>query len=176
MHYLHFSLPKRWNWRRVLHFSLPKICNLVSPVLFFLNGAEFTLSVAKNVELFETVRILRKIRTLRDRFTSVKWRNKGSKHRNKRSNFGWTVLLLIEKWIKLIPKTIGNRKKRLCLRLRSKPPEKIFRSKSTNQEGVRSAHRTDLCFSIWRFSQVVFIPRAQPHAQSLFSISNSFWY
>ena len=26
----------------------------------------------------------------------------------------------------------------------------------------------DLCFSICRFSQVVFIPRAQPHAQSLF--------
>ena len=37
-----------------------------------------------------------------------------------------------------------------------------------NQDGVRFAHRTDLCFSIWRFSQVVFIPRAQPHAQSLF--------
>ena len=48
------------------------------------------------------------------------------------------------------------------------PPEKICRSKSTNQEGVRSAHRTDLCFSINRFSQVVFIPQAQPHAQSLF--------
>ena len=30
------------------------------------------------------------------------------------------------------------------------------------------AHRTDLCFSICRFSQVVFIPQAQPHAQSLF--------
>ena len=41
---------------------------------------------------------------------------------------------------------------------------------------VGSAHRTDLCFSIWRFSEVVFIPRAQPHALSLFSISNSFWY
>ena len=40
--------------------------------------------------------------------------------------------------------------------------------KAQNQEGVRSAHRTDLRFSICRFSQVVFIPRAQPHAQSLF--------
>ena len=38
----------------------------------------------------------------------------------------------------------------------------------TNQEGVRSAHRTDLCFSICRFSQVVLIPRTQRHAQSLF--------
>ena len=40
--------------------------------------------------------------------------------------------------------------------------------KAQNQEGVRSAHRTDLCFSICRFSQVVFIPQAQPRAQSLF--------
>ena len=39
-----------------------KICTSVSPLL---NGAEFTLSVAKNVALFETVRILR----------IVKWRD-----------------------------------------------------------------------------------------------------
>ena len=45
---------------------------------------------------------------------------------------------------------------------------KICRSQSTNQQGIHSAHRTDLCFAIFRFSQVVFILRAQPHAQSLF--------
>ena len=39
-----------------------KICTSVSPLL---NGAEFTLSVAKNVALFETIRILR----------TVKWRD-----------------------------------------------------------------------------------------------------
>ena len=39
-----------------------KICTSVSPLL---NGAEFTLSVAKNVALFETVRNLR----------TVKWRD-----------------------------------------------------------------------------------------------------
>ena len=44
-----------------------------------LNGAEFTLSVAKNVALFETVPFLR--------FASVKWHDRGWKHRNKRSNF-----------------------------------------------------------------------------------------
>ena len=70
-----------------MHFFLPKICTLVSPLL---NGAEFTLSVAKNVELFETVRILRKIR-------AVKWRDRGSKQQNKRSNFCCMVLLLNEK-------------------------------------------------------------------------------
>ena len=85
----------------------------------------------------------------------------------------WRVL----RCIILIPKTIGNRKKRLCVRLRSGNTTwenlQIEKHKS-----VRWAERTppDLCFSIWRFSQVVFITRAQPHAQSLFSISNSFWY
>ena len=48
------------------------------------------------------------------------------------------------------------------------PPEKICRSKSTNQFGEWKERLPDLCFSICRFSQVVFIPRAQPHAQSLF--------
>ena len=70
----------------------------------------------------------------------------------------------------LIPKTIGNRKRDCawgCARGINTTWE-ICRSKSTNQEGMRSAHRTDLWFSICRFSQVVFIPRAQPHAQSLF--------
>ena len=36
-------------------------------------------------------------------------------------------------------------------------PEKIYRSQSTNQEGVCSVQRTDLCFAICRFSQVKFI-------------------
>ena len=43
-------------------FLAEKICTSVSPLLI---GAEFTLSVAKNVALFETVRILR----------TVKWRD-----------------------------------------------------------------------------------------------------
>ena len=43
-------------------FLAQKNCTSVSPLLI---GAEFTLSVAKNVALFETVRILR----------AVKWRD-----------------------------------------------------------------------------------------------------
>ena len=66
--------------------ALPKNCTLVSPLL---KGAEFTLSVAKNVALFETVRVLR--------FASVKWGDMESKHRNKRSTSACTVLLLTEK-------------------------------------------------------------------------------
>ena len=61
-----------------------------------------------------------------------------------------------KKWIKLIPKTIGNRK-RDCAWGGSRwstLPEKIYRSQSTNLEGVRSVYRTDLCFAICRFCQV----------------------
>ena len=43
-------------------FLAKKICTSVSPLL---NGAEFTLSVAENVAVFETVRIPR----------TVKWRD-----------------------------------------------------------------------------------------------------
>ena len=66
---LHFSIGEEF-----YTFPCQKIYTLVSPLL---NGAEFTLSVAKYVSLFETVRILRKIRT-------VKWRDRGSKQQNKR--------------------------------------------------------------------------------------------
>ena len=56
-------------------FPCQKICSSVSPLL---NGAEFTLSVAKNVALFETVRILALSNGVIDR---------GSKQQSKRSNF-----------------------------------------------------------------------------------------
>ena len=54
-------------------------CQKFAPLPPLLDGAEFTLTVAKNVSLFETVPDLR--------FASIKWRQRGSKHRNKRSNF-----------------------------------------------------------------------------------------
>ena len=58
-------------------FPCQKICTSVSPLL---NGAEFTLSVVKNVALFETVRILR----------TVKWRDWHSSKANDRIS-GCTV-------------------------------------------------------------------------------------
>ena len=73
----------------------------------------------QNVALFETVRILRKIRTLRDRFTSVKWRDRGSKHRKNRSNFRLHRPSSHRKMNQINTKTIGNRKEKLCVRLRS---------------------------------------------------------
>ena len=56
------------------------------------------------------------------------------------------------------------------MRLRSEDKHHLRKpaSKSTNQSGERNERPPDLCFSICRFSEVVFILRAQPHAQSLF--------
>ena len=54
--------------------------------------------------------------------------------------------------------------------------ENICRSQCTNQEGVRFAHRTDLCFAICRFSQVVFFFSQAASCTISFSISNSFWF
>ena len=69
-----------------------KFCTSVSPLL---NGAEFTLSVAKNVALFETVRILR----------TVKWRDwQGIESAKQTMDFPAAPFFLVEiskKWIKL---------------------------------------------------------------------------
>ena len=67
----------------------------------------------------------------------------------------------------LIPKTIGNRKRDFAWGC-TRGINTTCKSKSTNQSGERNERLPDLCFSICRFSQVVFIPQAQPHAQSLF--------
>ena len=47
-------------------------------------------------------------------------------------------------------------------------PKKSADRKAHIRKVLVSLSRTDLCFSICRFSRVVFIPRAQPHAESLF--------
>ena len=146
----------------LLHFSLPKICTLASPLL---NGAEFTHSVAKNVALFETVRVLR--------FASVKWRDRGSKHRNKRSNFRLHRPSSHRKMNQINNKNYWKWKKRLCVRLRSEDKHHLRKSadrKAQISHGPVSGTNAFLilCFSICRFSEVVFILRAQPYAQSLF--------
>ena len=129
-----------------------------------LNGAEFTLSVAKYVALFETVRILR-------RLCQMAWQ--GIEAPKQTIEFPAAPFFFSsKKWIKLIPKTIGNRKRDCawgCSRGINTTWENLQIEK--HKSGRRcSAHHTDLCFSICRsrFSQVVFISRAQPHAQSLF--------
>ena len=149
-------------WRRVLHFSLPKICTFNS----------FSRLEWRWVHTFRC----HKLCTLR---------NSSHSSQNSHCQMAWQGIeaakqtiefpaapsfFSSKKWIKLIRKTIGNRKRDCkwgCARGINTTWENL-QFESTNQEGVRSAHRTDLYFSISRFSQVVFIPRAQPHAQSFF--------
>ena len=109
-------MPKRWNWRRNLHFSLPKMCSLVSPLW---NGAEFTLSVAKALHsskqfaFFVKFALFAIVLPLSNGVTGDRSTEK------KTIEFLAAPSFSSKKWIKLIPKTIGNRKKRLCARLRS---------------------------------------------------------
>ena len=165
-----FPCPKfaPYYWRRILHFSLPKNCTLVTP---FLNGAEFTLSVAKNVALFEPVPVLR--------FASVKWRVRRSKHRNKRSNFRPNCPSSHRKnESNLIPKTIGNRKRacaRGCARRINTTWENLQIKKHKSVRWVDRTPSWFLLFDLQIFSGGVYPPSATSSTIS-FSISNSFWY
>ena len=160
------TLPKIRTWRWVYTFPCRKFALFDSPFTLptspFLNGHhcgaeirnEFSLSVAKKISpsLFRLSQVAR-------------------------------LFFPSKKWIKLIPKTIGNRKRDCattttttttttcawgCAPGINTTRENLQIAKHKSGRRVRFAHRTDLCFAICRFSRVVFIPRAQPHAQSLF--------
>ena len=149
-------------WRRVLRFSLPKFCTSVSHLL---KCAEFTLSIAKNVALFETVRILR----------TVKWRDwqgiEAGKHTIEFPAAPFFFLVeKIEKWIKLIPKTIGNRKRDCAWGCAWGINTTWENLQIEKHKSGRRSFRSPNWFVLFdlQISQVVFIPQAQPHAQSLF--------
>ena len=101
-------------------------------------------------------------------------RDRGSKQQSKRSNFrlhrSSSRRKNRKKWIKLIPKTNGNRKRDCvwgCARGINTTWENLqFVKHKSGRRSFRSPNWFVL--SICRFSQVVFIPPAQPHAQSLF--------
>ena len=146
-----------------------KICTSVSPLL---NGAEFTLSVAKNVALFETVRILR----------TVKWRDwQGIEAAKQTMEFPAAPFFLVEiskKWIKLIPKAIGNRKRDCawgCAWGINTTWENLQIEK--HKSGRRSFRSPNwfVLFDLQIFSGGVYSPSATSRTIS-FSISNSFWY
>ena len=146
-----------------------QICTSVSPLL---NGAEFTLSVAKNVALFETVRILR----------TVKWCDwEGIEAAKQTMEFPAAPFFLAEiskKWIKLIPKTIGNRKRDCawgCAWGINTTWENLQIEK--HKSGRRSFRSPNwfVLFDLQIFSGGVYSPSATSRTIS-FSISNSFWY
>ena len=150
------------NWRWVYTFPWQKLALFVSP--FTLPVSPFMITERSplwrwNSQWVHTFRCQKIFRPLCSH--SFKWRDQWSKTQDQRSNPAQSYIILpSKKWIKLIPKTIGNRKGDCAWGGSGWEtlPEKIYRSQSTNQEGVRSVQRTDLCFVICRLSQVKFIP------------------
>ena len=141
---------------KILHLSF-------SP--FEMRWVTFTLSIAENVALFETVRILR----------TVKWRDwqgiEAAKHTIEFPAAPFFFLVeKSKKWIKLIPKTIGNRKRDCAWGCAWGINTTWENLQIEKHKSGRRSFRSPNWFVLFdlQISQVVFIPQAQPHAQSLF--------
>ena len=144
-------------------------CQKVAPLSPLLNGAEFTFSVAKNVRLFEAVRIVRRKVLLLSNGVTGDWITE--------TNDG-NVLLLIEKMNQINTKTIGNRKRDCawgCTRGIDTTWENLQIEK--HKSGRRSLRSPDwfVLFDLQIFSGGVYPPSATSRTIS-FSTSNSFWY
>ena len=146
-------------------------CQKVAPLSPLLNGAEFTFSVVKKVALFEAVRIVRRIVC----FCQMAWQGIESPKQTMETSF-----FSSKKWIKLIPKTIGNRKRDCawgCARGIDTTWENLQIEK--HKSGRRSLRSPDwfVLFDLQIFSGGVYPPSAIATSRSIsFSISNSFWY
>ena len=172
-------MPKRWNWRWILHLSLPKTCTLVL-------AKSFALFLAKNWHLsFSPLEgrcvhtfCCQKRCTLRNSsrssfcFCQMAWQ--GIEAPKQTIEFpAAPSFFSSKKWIKLIPKTIGNRKRDCawgCARRINTTSEK--------HKSVRWAERTPswfVHFDLQIFWGGVYPPSATSRTIS-FSISNSFWY
>ena len=76
-----------------------------------------------------------------------------------------------KKWIKLIPKTIGNRKKRLCVRLRSGDKQHLKKSSDRKAQIRRRSFRSPdwfVLFDLKIFSGGVYPPSATSRTISFF--------
>ena len=122
--------------------SLPKICTSFSDSPLEWRWVHTSVA-GKFVALFETVRILR-------RFCQMAWQ--GNEAPKQTIEFpAAPSFFSSKKWIKLIPKTIRNRK-RDCAWGCARGIKHHLRKSADRKAQIR----TDLCFSICKFSQVVF--------------------
>ena len=162
-----------------MHFSLPKMCTSVLAKSFALFLAKnfapqfltFWNSLSSHFPLPKTLHFSKQ-------FVFFALSNgvidRGSKQQSTRSNFRLHRSSFSskksKKWIKLIPKTIGNRKRDCawgCAWVINTTWENLQIEK--HKSGRRS-FRSPNWFVLFdlQISQVVFIPQAQPHAQSRF--------
>ena len=144
-------------------------CQKFAPLSPLLNGAAFTFSVAKNVALFEAVHIVRRKVLL----LQMAWQGIESPKQTMELSF-----FSSKKWIKLIPKTIENRKRDCawgCAQGIDTTWENLQIEK--HKSGRRSLRSPDwfVLFDLQIFSGGVYPPSATSRTIS-FSISNSFCY
>ena len=153
-------------------FPCQKICASVFPLL---NGADFTLSVAKNVALLFSKQFA---------FFALSHGviDRRSKQQSKQSNF-WLHRSSLsskksKKWIKLIPKTIGNRKRDCAWGYAwgiNTTWENLQIEKHKSGRRTFRSPNWFVLFDLQIFSGGVYSPSATSRTIS-FSISNSFWY
>ena len=173
---MHFSLPKMCTfkyWRRVLRFSLPKNLHL-----------SFSPLEWRWVHTFRCQKRCTFRNGSHSSHCQMAWLtgDRSSKANDRIS--GCTVLLFefspkkSKKWIKLIPKTIGNRK-RDCAWGRAWGINTTWENLQIekHKSGRRSFRSPNwfVLFDLQVFSGGVYSPSATSRTIS-FSISNSFWY
>ena len=170
-----------------MHFSLPKMCTLVLATSFALFLAKkFTPQFLPSWLALNSHFPLPKTLHFSKRFAFFALSNgvidRGSKQQSKRSNFRLHRSSFSpkksKKWIKLIPKTIGNRKRDCawgCAWGINTTWENLQIEK--HKSGRRSFRSPNwfVLFDLQVFSDGVYSPSATSRTIS-FSISNSFWY
>ena len=170
-----------------MHFSLPKMCTLVLATSFALFLAKkFAPQFLPSWLALNSHFPLPKTLHFSKRFAFFALSNgvidRGSKQQSKRSNFRLHRSSFSpkksKKWIKLIPKTIGNRKRDCawgCAWGINTTWENLQIEK--HKSGRRSFRSLNwfVLFDLQVFSGGVYSPSATSRTIS-FSISNSFWY
>ena len=167
-------------WRRIYTFPCQKFALFVSPFTLpvspFLNGHycgaeirnEFTLPLPKNLSL-----LVRNLSNGASRATSDR-----KLKTNDQILPSPTLFFPSKNWIKLIPKTIGNRKRDCAWGCAWGINTTWENLQIEKHKSVRWAERTPswfVLFDLQIFSGGVYSPSATSRTIS-FSISNSFWY
>ena len=160
-----FSLPKcaPQYWRRVLRFSLPKILHL-----------SFSPFEMRWVHTFHCQKRCTFRNSSYSSHCQMAWLTGDRSSKAHDRIFGCTVLLSrrkkSKKWIKLIPKTIGNRKRDCAWGCAWGINTTWENLQIEKHKSGRRSFRSPNWFVLFdlQISQVVFIPQAQPHAPSLF--------
>ena len=170
-----------------MHFSLPKMCTLILATSFALFLAKkFSPQFLSSWMALSSHFPLPKTLHFSKRFAFFALSNgvidRGSKQQSKRSNFRLHRSSFSpkksKKWIKVIPKTIGNRKRDYawgCAWGINTTWENLQIEK--HKSGRRSFRSPNwfVLYDLQVFSGGVYSPSATSRTIS-FSISNSFWY